>query len=373
MQTHCRQRYCDIKDVVFEIETVGLQIIPPLVIAEDRRYLYKMVGKREILLFFMVTALISGCGDPLRDNVNDPDSNLYLQPPPANPYGSLVVTATRRTGSAISGLLVLVDNRSATTNSVGTAVVADLPVGQYTVRFLTSQFVSDSTTVTIESNDTAYWAKQLNAMPHFDSVSVTCELRPSSNPNQVAVKFLAKISDPDGSSDLPDSAATVAVAQFGTFQLGRLDASTWQYIDTTAETWSAWQLVGLPVHYSAHDQPPTTFNQGHTNSGNVTLARVFNANPIVTAPSQTTVLRSQLVVQWGPSQGDGGFTYSNRINFLSLGVQRSYSFVNIPNTVIQYSLHDSLAVGNYYLYVEEVDLFGNSSRSDLRQIQITNN
>lgn len=343
----------------------------PLVITVVRRYLRKMVGKRTILAGIFLAALLGGCGDPLRDNANDPGSDRYHPPPAPSPYGTLQVTALRRTGAPIVGAAVSIDDRKMLTDTNGVATIENIPIGQYYVRLTSPQFVEDSTQMKILSDSTSTWSKQLNAIPHFDSVSVTSEVRSlfDVQPDyQYAVRYYAKVSDLDGQGDLPDSAVSV-VTPYGSFVLGRIASLTWQRIDTLFPSWGASDLVGKPLQFKASDEPPNPFHSGQSYSNTITLVRTFNATP--TLPQTASSRRSQCVVAWNPSQGDG-FSYSNRIRFYFPDLQHLYYAVDNLPRVASDTLRNLLPAADYFLTVEEVDEFGNSSRSRTCQFTVTN-
>ena len=305
---------------------------------------------------------------PERDNPLDPNSELY-QPPS---LGSITGEVRNLSGtSSLSGVMVSLesDSQDVVTASNGKYLIENVADGPHWVSVHKEGYADSSAQVTVVTGQTSIADFRLNALPRFDSVSVTLHrIRVVPSPDEF-VTISARIIDIDMNiSTLLVDTAVLAVFEGDT--IGNLNYSNTQITGTftfdrdfpIAELpiSSSQDIIGRPFILTVIDQVG-----GFSISDPYSIARWLDIpNPIspieITVGPNPTLVWDQYIV---------GFSYIQNIRvFDNIEILR-WDSLSVSPGVVQVTVTDTLETTNetypkyYYWTIEIVDLFGNTARS----------
>ena len=321
------------------------------------------------------TFLLSGCSwDPQHTNPVDPRSPYYQE------TGDLCITVQTLNRQPISGATVLIKElgRFTETNAEGIGVLQDLPVGSWWVVSYRDNnpaaiYARDSILATIRNLERSDLNLQLDALPRFESTSVTAWTKAvSDNENSYRAIFRARVNDPDGLADL-------AIVKW---VLPDLIEDTLRYMPDSVYWWSETpgdsfptgsldDIQGLPVYFEAMD-----FGGNLSRSDPTYLWRVIHDVPQLLLPHpapDTTKLNWTFQADDFPRRDSTQFNYIVRIFTNDIPLALVYENVVPPppiNRVTDYPAVFRWQMVPYNWEVRVLDRFGNLSQSNLGRIDV---
>lgn len=320
-----------------------------------------------ILLGWICLCYLACEWTPQRDNPLDPNSELYH---PLSP-GSIAGVVRNLSGSSLlPGVVVNLESGSqgVVTGSDGSYLIENVADGQHWVRIHKEGYAEDSTQVTVSTGVTSTADFHMNALPYFDSVSVTLHRIRVVPSYDEYVTIYSRIIDIDGNISilLPD---TAVLAIFEGDTIGKLNYSSSQTSGTfsfgrdfpISELVSNSQdIVGRPFTLIAIDQ-----TRAFRISEPYSVARWLDVPNPVYPMNQQAVPTPTLI--WDPYSAAFSYVQNTRI-FDNLDAL-VWDSLSIASGVVQVTVSDSLLTTNstypiyYYWTIEVVDIFGNAARS----------
>ena len=307
---------------------------------------------------------------PERDNPLDPNSELYHPPSP----GSITGEVHNLSGtSSLSGVWVSLESggQGVVTASNGRYVIENVSDGLHWVRIRKDGYSDDSSQVSVQTDriDTANF--RMNALPVFDSVSVTLHRIYLYPLYDEYVTICARITDSD--QNISTVTDTTILVLFEGDTLGKLNYSTNQI--TGSFTFgkdfpisdfsgiSAQDIVGRPFTLIAIDQAG-----GNSISGSYSIVRYLDTPGVSYPVDLQTVSTPMPTLIWvDPVLA---FSYFQNVRVFSNTDAFVWDSLLIAPTIIQVTVTDSLlptgivsGIDHYYWTLEIMDLFGNTGQS----------
>ncbi|KPL06251.1 hypothetical protein AMJ86_09175 [bacterium SM23_57] len=330
------------------------------------------MAKNNLSVLYIVTVLICwvccsyfGCEwTPDRDNPLDPQSDVYTPP---NKASVLVMVRNISGSSPLSGVTVtlLPSGRMGLTGFNGNHLFEGVEDGEHWVKVWKQDYVMDSTQVTtvVGIIDTASF--KLNAVPLFDSVSVTSHhIGHHEVSHDTLISFYAIITDPDG--QLPSVSVMFDGTVLGNLEYDQTeDAFTNSFPQEEYPTHSIYDMIRRPFVLIADDQA-----NGVNTSNPYYVVRFLDNLPVFSSPTYEHVFTEHWpTLVW--------YTYSTELTY----VQNVRVFDNddvlwwdslsIGQEITQVTVTDSLPESNglenpdwYYCTLEIVDIVSNTARSE---------
>jgi len=317
--------------------------------------------KSVLLVSLFLWMFIGGCSlQPERDNPLDPNSDHY------QPGGVLQGRVTMLNGSTpIAGVAITLSPKGITvhSDSAGYYRFSALKEGDYTLSLTHQGYASSTNSLNLGPAESKTRNFSLNALPVFDSVSVSSQrLQLTAAPNEriYRLKIYAEITDPDGEGDLTDS-ANVQWLQNQTAKLARQAGVSYYSVILDSTRFPAYKIenmLGVQMTALVSDKHNATVL-----SQLFQLVRVINSFVGAISPSGTT--SSIPTFSWNSAKQP---TLEFDEHFYRLQV---YDDLNpeqvIYEAVVTDTLHqmagDSLEPGSYSWRVQVEDFFGDFSRS----------
>ncbi len=298
---------------------------------------------------------------PERDNPLDPNSDLF------NPV--LTGEVTNLANEPVSQAMVTLqpEGAVAVTGNDGVYRFEGVDLGEYTLTVQKMDHVGDTVDVNIASGGTTTQDFQINALPQFDSISVTTHYISFITTNYIYVAMEAWMINPDGNT-LEDS----VLALFEEDTLGYLNNSPVQVnffsynfaIDTAfanIDPFNLELLVGRPFSLIAYDS-----------RGGVAVSRPlqvirFIEPPLTNSPNSGEPVGSKPTLNW--DLYDVEYELLQNVRVHDDADDLVWDSLAIPREVVEITVTDSLQITGtpgpafYYWTLEIVDIFGNTSRS----------
>lgn len=315
-----------------------------------------------------------GCSfDAERDNPLDPHSPDYQ--PEVPPKATLKGKVTRLdTTIALPEVYIFLSpgSRGTTSGSDGTYMFSELDSGSFTLVLEHPDYQGIIDELELSSGDTLSRSYAMNAHPQFDSVSITSQrirTQPYSYEHYYQMLIFAQVSDPDGNSQLSDSAFVFWNNEVDTLIR---EGGTSNYIAILSENrfpgGDIENMLGVQFEITVSDIQGDTARFQFAQ-----LARVIETQMVFDSPPPNSPFTEIPDFSWRVPQVV--FDYKYRFKLFNedtrqllleevlYDTSQSVVYDSIAG-LITYSIEEyTLEVGNYYWTIQFEDVFGDFSRS----------
>lgn len=314
--------------------------------------------------FLFVSFLVVGCSwEAERDNPLDPESKNF------SPGGELYGRISRLNGDSLVSAFVYLDPgfKGALSDENGDYSVSGLEMGEYNVTVELDGYKTEYDTVFIPAGGSLTQDYLLDALPVFDSFSVTSQHIYTQSPGNdiYKIKIQAVVSDLD--DDLPNFAIAFWDTNIDTLLQGSaVSIYEKEIFDTYFPGGNIENILGLVFECSITDN-----NEGQTVSSPTQLVRIIDAPDFGSlnnySPKNFDLVSTNPTFVWGTPTGINFSDYQYRLSIhKEINDEQMYEKV-LADSVTVYELSDSsLPVdleNPYYWTIQLEDLFGNFCRS----------
>lgn len=314
---------------------------------------------KRYFFYSILILLLYGCDDPQRTNPLDSKSEFY------QPNSTVIFSIRTKLNHPIADVSILLGSLHRVSDSDGLVRFTNVEPGVYNV-FIESESISSDTILNFDVPIASVVQRSIviNRLPIIDSISVVSELR-SSGINNKRCHFYAKAYDLDGRYDID---TFTVQTPYGVYQLySTVDSTFHLTIDSLPTGLPIQNLIGFPLTFRAKD------NLNGVSISHTSLARVFSGNPFLLSPLNNAVDNvSEFYVEWFASSSDPFLFYFRVLIFHYASGVEVYRIEDIPQNQYRINLFNVLPSGFYLVEVQEVDLFGNFSRSQRNAFQLVN-
>jgi hypothetical protein len=292
---------------------------------------------------------------PERDNPLDPNSNSF------NPV--LTGEVTNLANTSISQAIVTLhpEGVAVVTGDDGVYRFEGVDLGEYALTVQKMDHVGDTVTVNIVSGGITTQDFQINALPVFDSVSVTSHNIYSLPQHNRHVTVYCMITDPDENKSLVSIMVLFEDDTLGFLQYdGVTGIFSRNFLDTTFSVISFQDIVGRPFTLIATDT-----------SDSYSMSESYYTNRFLDIPNVISPVYDQVgripTLYW--ENFSNYFSYFQNIRIFDDDRILVWDTLAVDAAVTQVIVTDSLQLtsppgpDNYYWTLEIIDLYGNTSVS----------
>lgn len=292
---------------------------------------------------------------PERDNPLDPGSNLF------NPVLTGEVRDLANTPVSRAIVTLHPEGNAVVTGDDGVYHFECVDLGEYTLTVQKADYVEDTVTVDIVSGGTTTQDFLINALPLFDSVSVTSHNVYNLPQHNRHISVYCKITDPDENESLVSIMVIFEDDTLGFLQYdGLTEIFTKNFLDTTFSVISFQDIVGRPFTLVATDT-----------SGSYSISGSYYTHRFLDIPNVISPVDDQVgqtpTLYW--ESLSSYFSYFQNIRIFDNDGILVWDTLAVDAMITQVTVTDSLQFtsppgpDNYYWTLEVIDLYGNTSVS----------
>jgi len=317
---------------------------------------------RFLLLVFIVVLSGSCTKDAPRDNIFDPQSNLYEN------GGSILgeVTGKYPPYDPIPGLLVEVvqDQRFTYTNEEGEFEFSRLLPGKKNLRLSGDGFTTLQDSLEVGSGGTTEYLTVINGEPIIEGVDLLSRHIAHWQPleSEYILDVSALVADKDGSLDIDSVLLEIPEWSFSVFLTRGGEPNQFEgiYFNDSFEPFAFPEIQGVDVILTCQDKSGIWGPEFLTQ-----VSRLIISTPATLTPAGLSVVDSLPVFRW--LSFDAGFEVDYQVDIFRLDESAIPQFILsspiLTETNLQWQSSLALPAAQYYWTLTVVDRYGNISVS----------
>lgn len=319
---------------------------------------------RTSVLFCLVasTLLVNCTKDAPRDNIFDPESELYER------SGTIqgVVTGKYPPFTPLAMVRVELPEQQIHryTNAVGEFEFSQLKPGVFPVIYTAGDYVTFQDTLNVPAGELVTTLVRLNGEPKIADANLTTKHLAHWQPveDEYILEVEALVNDPDGYGDVDSVRFQVPGWDFDTLLAPGSDPGqfTGVFFDDTFDEMPFPELEGEPIRLRCRDQSGDWGRWYETQ-----ISRLIVSVPQILSPAGLATVDSLPVFRW--SHFDAGFSVEYQVDIFRLNEAAIPQYVQssptMADTTLQWQTQTPLAPARYYWTLTVADRYGNISVS----------